>query len=178
MSAESPKKAAKRKKPAAKKPADHPKYMDMIKAAITALKEQNGSSREAIAKYVKENYNVVDSADVNVKMALRRGVASSALAQAKGTGTSGSFKVSKKEPPVKKPKAKKPETPIKETLKKAAAKRPKKNSTPKKPAARKSTAAKKKPAKKPTKKPAKKPAVKKTVKKAPKKKAAKKPAKK
>ena len=43
MSAESPKKAAKSKKAAAKKPADHPKYIDMIVAAITALKERNGS---------------------------------------------------------------------------------------------------------------------------------------
>ena len=71
MSAESPKKAAKTKKPAAKKPADHPKYIDMIKAAITALKERNGSSRQAIVKYIKANYKVGDGADVHVKMALK-----------------------------------------------------------------------------------------------------------
>ena len=178
MSAESPKKTAKAKKPAAKKPADHPKYIDMIKAAITALKERNGSSRQAIAKYIKANYKVGDSADVHVKMALKRAVASGALAQPKGTGASGSFKVGKKEPHVKKAKAKKPKTPKKAAPKKAGAKKPKKKSTPKKPAAKESTAAKKKPAKKPAKKPTKKPAAKKAVKKAAKKKAAKKPAKK
>ena len=103
MSAESPKKAAKVKKPAAKKPGDNPKYIDMIKAAITALKERNGSSRQAIVKYIKANYKVGDTADVHVKMALKRGIASGALAQPKGTGASGSFKIGQKEPPVKKP---------------------------------------------------------------------------
>ena len=177
MSAESPKKAAKAKKTAVKKPADHPKYIDMIVAGITALKERNGSSRQAIVKYIKANYKVGDNSDVHVKMALKRGVASGALVQPKGTGASGSFKVGKKEQ-VKKPKPKKPKTPKKAAPKKAAAKKPKKKSTPKKPAAKKSAAAKKKPAKKAAKKPAKKPAAKKAVKKAPKKKAAKKPAKK
>ena len=152
MSAESPKKTDQGKKPAAKKPADHLKYIDMIKAAITALKERNGSSRQAIVKFIRANYKNGDSADIHVKMALKRGVASGALAQPKGTGASGSFKVGKKEPQVKKPKAKKPKTPKKAAPKKAGAKKPKKKSTPKKPAAKKSTAAKKKPAKKPAKK--------------------------
>ena len=43
------------------------------------MKERNGSSRQAIAKYIKANYKVGDSADVHVKMALKRGVASGAL---------------------------------------------------------------------------------------------------
>ena len=42
----SPKKAA--KKPA--KPAEHPKYSDMIAAAIAALKERSGSSRQSHRK--------------------------------------------------------------------------------------------------------------------------------
>ena len=142
MSAESPKKAAKAKKPVAKKPEDPPKYIDMIKAAITALKERNGSSRQAIVKYIKANYKVGDSADVHLKMALKRGVASSSLAQPKGIGASASFKVGKKEPPVKKPKAKKPKTPKKSAPKWAAAKKPKKKSSPKKPAAKNGAAAK------------------------------------
>ena len=155
----------------AKKPSDHPKYIDMITAAIAALKERNGSSRQAIVKYVKANYKVGDNADVHVKMALKRGVASGALAQPKGTGASGSFKVVKKtEPkkkPAKKPAAKKPaakKTPTKKKTKKpAAASKAKKTATSKKPAA-------KKPAKKPA---AKKPAAKKpAAKKTPKKKAA------
>lgn len=150
------------KKAAPKKPAEHPKYIDMITAAITALKERTGSSRQAIAKYIKANYKVGDNADVHLKMALKRGVASGALAQPKGTGASGSFKVVKKEAPKKKkPAAKKP------AAKKPAAKKAK--STPKK----KKTPAKKTAAKKPAKKPAKKAAAKKPaakkVKKTPKK---------
>ena len=33
-----------KKKEGAKKPVEHPKYTEMIKAAIVALKERNGSS--------------------------------------------------------------------------------------------------------------------------------------
>ena len=169
------------KKAAPKKPADHPKYIEMITAAITALKDRTGSSRQAIVKYIKANYKVGDNADVHVKMALKRGVASGALTQPKGTGASGSFKVVKKTEPKKKPAAKKP------AAKKPAAKKPaaKKSGTPKKKTAtKKSTPKKKKPAAKKassakkTKKPAKKPAAKKPAakkaKKTPKKTAAKK----
>ena len=44
----------------------------MIAAAIAALKERTGSSRQAIVKYVKANYKVADNCDVHVKMALKR----------------------------------------------------------------------------------------------------------
>ena len=174
-----------KKKAAPKKPAEHPKYIDMITAAIAALKDRKGSSRQAIVKYIKANYKVGDNADVHVKMALKRGVTSGALAQPKGTGASGSFKVVKKAEPKKKAAPKK-----KPAAKKPAAKKTAKKSTPKKkPAAKKAkstpkkkTAAKKKPAsakkpaaKKAAKKPAaKKPAAKKPAKKTPKKKSAKK----
>ena len=50
---EAPKSPAKKKPAAPKKPADHPPYLDMIKAAILALKERSGSSRQAIEKYIK-----------------------------------------------------------------------------------------------------------------------------
>lgn len=164
-----------KKKAAPKKPAEHPKYIDMIVAAIVALKERTGSSRQAIVKYIKANYKVGDNADVHVKMALKRGVASGTLAQPKGTGASGSFKVVKKTEPKKKPAAKKPAA-KKPAAKKTAAKK----STPKKkkPAAKKASSAKKA-AKKPAKKPAKKAAAKKpAAKKTPKKKTAAKKAKK
>lgn len=163
------------KKAAPKKPADHPKYIDMITAAIVALKERTGSSRQAIVKYIKANYKVGENADVHVKMALKRGVASGALSQPKGTGASGSFKVVKKAEPKKKPAAKKP------AAKKPAAKKAKKPAA-KKPAAKKSTPKKKKPATKKassakkTKKPAKKPAAKKPASKKTPKKGGKKPA--
>ena len=54
-------------KRAAKQPADYPKYAEMITAAIVALKERNGSSRQAIEKYVKANYKVGDKASMSIK---------------------------------------------------------------------------------------------------------------
>ena len=163
------------KKPAVKKPADHPTYKEMIVAAITTLKERNGSSRQAIVKYITANYKVGDNATVHVKLALKRMVTNKDLTQTKGTGASGSFKVVKKAEPKKpkKPAAKKPAA-KKTTAKKAAAKKPaaKKATPKKKPAAKKKAATPKKSAKKPAKKAtAKKPAAKK-VKKTPKKKTA------
>ena len=163
MSDASPAKKAEKKKAAPKKPADHPKYSDMIAAAITALKERTGSSRQAIVKYISANYKVGDSAGTHVKLALKRGVASGALKQVKGAGASGSFKNAEKpKPKAKKPAAKKPAA--KKVKKPAAAKKPAAKKTPKKAA--------KKPAAKKTPKKAKKPAAKKPAKKA----AAKKPA--
>lgn len=155
-----------KKKAAPKKPAEHPKYIEMIVAAITALKERSGSSRQAIMKYIQSNYKVGDNCGTHIKMALKRGVSSGVLSQPKGTGASGSFKVVKKEAPKKKAAPKK-----KPAAKKPAAKKP----AAKKAAAKKSTPKKKPAAKKSTPKKAKKPAAKKTSAKKP---AAKKPAKK
>merc|ERR1739838_1001843 len=56
-----PKKEKKAAAPKAKKaaaPAAHPKYSVMIAAAIEALKDRTGSSRQAILKYVTANYEV------------------------------------------------------------------------------------------------------------------------
>ena len=160
MSASPKKTAAKPKKPA--KPAEHPTYNDMIKTAVLALKERNGSSRQAIVKYIKANYKVGDSAGVHVKVALKRMVTAKLLVQTKGAGASGSFKLSDAAKKVPKPK--------KKVDKKPVAKKPKKKpatKTAKTPAAKKAT--------KPAPKKAKKPAVKKSAAKKP---AAKKPAKK
>ena len=168
---DSPAKAPK-KKAAAKKPADHPKYSEMIAAAIASLKERSGSSRQAILKYVSANYKVSDGAATHVKLALKRGVAGGALKQVKGTGASGSFKLADKvKPPkaAKKPAAKKPaaKKAAKKVAKKATPKKSAKKATPKKakkPAAKKTPkkVAKKPAAKKPAAKKAKKPAAKKT----------------
>ena len=175
-----------KKKSAPKKPAEHPKYIDMISAAIAALKERNGSSRQAILKYIQANYKVGENASVHLKQALKRGVTSGALSQPKGTGASGSFKLvkkaaEKKKKPAKKPAAKKPAAKKTTTAKKPAAKKAKKASPKKKTAAKKSTPKKaaKKPAKKPssakkTKKPAAKKPAAKSKKATPKKKTAKK----
>ena len=162
MSDAAPVKKAEKKK-VAKKPADHPKYSEMIAAAIVALKERSGSSRQAILKYVSANYKVSEHAGTHLKLALKRGVASGLLKQVKGSGASGSFKVAEKPKPAKKAAKKKP-----------AAKKPAAKKTPKKPAAKKTPKKAKKPAaKKSTPKKAKKPAAKKPAAKKP---AAKKPA--
>merc|ERR1711894_77348 len=126
-------------KKAPKAPAAHPKYSVMIAAAITALKDRTGSSRQAILKYICANYKVdAAKAAVQVRMALKRGVAK------------GSFKVVKVEKPKKVKKAKKPKAKKVKKVKKAA----------KKPAAKKAKKPKKA-AKKPAAKKAKKPAAKK-----------------
>ena len=150
---DAPAKSPAKKKAAPKKPAEHPKYIEMVVAAITALKERSGSSRQAILKYIQANYKVKDNAAIHLKGALKRGVTTGALVQAKGAGASGSFKLPKKE---KVKKAKKPKTP----KKKPAAKKP----AAKKTAAKK--AAKKTPKKAAKKTAAKKPAAKKSPKKA------------
>ena len=183
---------AKKKPAAAKKPAEHPPYKDMIKAAIKALKERTGSSRQAIEKYIKANYKVGDSVSSHLKLALKRAAAKGTLVHTKGVGASGSFKLpkeEKKEKPKKKTVAKKPAAKPKKPAAKKAGKKPAAKKTAKKPAAKKTaakkpaakkTAAKKPAAKKPSAKKttAKKPAAKKPAKKAGKKSPAKKPAKK
>ena len=125
------------------KPAEHPKYSDMIAAAIVALKERSGSSRQAILKYISANYKVGDHAGTHLKLALKRGVTSGALKQVKGTGASGSFKVAdkpkvaKKKPAAKKPAAKKTPKKAKKATPKKAAKKPAAKKPAKKPAAKK-----------------------------------------
>ena len=133
-----------KKKEGATKPVEHPKYTEMIKAAIVALNERNVSSLQAIKKYIKSNYKVGDRAHQYIKQALKRGEVSGKFIHTKGVGASGSFKVNKEE---EKKAAKKP-VPAKK--KPAAAKSEKKTKTP----AAKISPAKKKPAAKP--KPAKK----------------------
>ena len=159
------KKATKPRKP--KAPAAHPPVAQMVTAAITSLKERNGSSLAAIKKYIAANYKCdVAKLAPFIRKFLKKGVADGKLKQIKG-----SFKVDKtevekpkkspKKPKTpKKPKAAKPKkakTPTKKTSKPKKAKtpkkekaaKPKKAKTPKKKAAPK---AKKPAAKKPAKK--------------------------
>ena len=153
--------APKAKKPS--KPAEHPKFSEMIIAAITSLKDKKGSSIQAIKKYILASYKVDEKKVATfVKSNLNRLIESGAIKSVKGSGASGSFKLADKAEKTKKV-AKKP------AAKKTAAK---------KPAAKKATKSPKKAAKKTTtpKKAAKKPAAKKAAK--PAKKAAKSPAKK
>ena len=117
----------------------HPSTNDMIKAAIKALKERNGSSAQAIKKYIAANYkcDVVKLAPF-IRKALRTGVEKGTLVQTKGVGASGSFKLAVKD--AAKPKAAKKPAAKKATTKKPAAKKtatkkaekktPKKKATP------------------------------------------------
>jgi len=93
---------------AAKTPS-HPSYKDMIKEAILALKERNGSSRQALKKYILANHKTSAGSqavfDQQFNKALRTGVEKGDFTQPKGS--SGPVKLGKKEP-AKKPAAKKP----------------------------------------------------------------------
>ncbi|KAL3198736.1 hypothetical protein MRX96_044301 [Rhipicephalus microplus] len=133
----------------AKKPANHPKYTEMVKKSVEALKERGGSSRQAIHKYIMSHFDVgKDSKVVNthLKLALKRAVQTGLLKHSKGTGAAGSFRLAEKRGPKKaaggaaKPKkAAKPKTaksPAKKAAKPKAAK-------PKKAAAAKPKVAKK-----------------------------------
>ncbi len=133
---------AKKRATKPKAPAAHPKYVDMIRAALESLKERGGSSRQALLKYIMANFKVgneVNSINAHLKLALKSGVKKGALKQAKGTGASGSFKLGEKPKTEKKPKAKKVSKPKAAKPKKAAA-----AGKPKKAAGEKKTAEKKK----------------------------------
>ena len=136
-----------------KTPAAHPGFTKMITEAIVALKSRTGSSRAAILKYICANYKVeTANPAVNVRISLKRMVASGALKMARASGKgAGCYRVVKVEKPKKVKKAKKPK-----------AKKPAAKKATKKPAAKKA----KKPAKKATKKPATKKSAKKPAKKA------------
>ena len=165
-----PKKAAPAKK--AKKavaPAIHPKYPEMIAAAIGSLKERGGSSRQAILKYILKQYNFGKNERVvnqHLKVALRAGAKNGTLKQSKGSGATGSFRLGDKAAPKKKVAAKKPKAAgavVKKVKKAKSPKKAKKPKTPKKAKKPKSPAKAKKPKAAPK---AKKPVVVKAAKKA------------
>ena len=118
-----PAKAAPKKKVSKPKvPAAHPKYSEMVSAAVAALKERGGSSRQAILKYICAHYKVGDEKSVNahLKMALRAGVKNNSLKQSKGAGASGSFRLGE---------AKKAKSPKKKAAKKTTSGLPKLDDT-------------------------------------------------
>merc|ERR1711920_86669 len=96
-----------------KKAASGPGYYDLIKQAILELKERNGSSRQAIDKFVSSKKGV-SYTKPRLNLALKRGVESGKLVAVKG-----SFKLSaaEKKPPAKKKAAtKKKDAPKKKKL--------------------------------------------------------------
>uniref|UniRef100_A0AAA9SV20 Histone H1.0 n=1 Tax=Bos taurus TaxID=9913 RepID=A0AAA9SV20_BOVIN len=131
------------------KSTDHPKYSDMIVAAIQAEKNRAGSSRQSIQKYIKSHYKVGENADSQIKLSIKRLVTTGVLKQTKGVGASGSFRLAKSDEPKRSVAFKK----TKKEVKKVAT--PKKAAKPKKAA---SKAPSKKPKATPVKKAKKKPA--------------------
>ena len=121
----------------------HPKYEDMVKAAVLALKDRNGSSVPAIAKYLAANYKLPDNFKKILSTQLKNLVKSGKLLKVKASYKLGEAlkkapkKPKKKAAPKKKKAAKKP---------KKAAKKPKKaaKKPAKKPKKAKKTASKKK----------------------------------
>eukprot|EP01004_Peranema_trichophorum_P000885 NODE_11000_length_479_cov_12.573034_g10345_i0.p1 GENE.NODE_11000_length_479_cov_12.573034_g10345_i0~~NODE_11000_length_479_cov_12.573034_g10345_i0.p1 ORF type:complete len:143 (-),score=24.87 NODE_11000_length_479_cov_12.573034_g10345_i0:49-414(-) len=104
-------------KKATKKP-NHPKYLDMIKEAISTVKGPKGASRNAILKYLEAKYGTKlgPNFKTTLRTVLRKLVASNKLVPVKG-----SFKVSKaekeKSKKTKKAKTKKAKTTTKKTKK-------------------------------------------------------------
>ncbi|XP_074107294.1 histone H1-like [Cotesia typhae] len=123
---DSPKKTkeTKAKKPVTKP--THPSAGDMVTAAVTALAEKNGSSLQAIKKYIAANYKVeIEKQSMFIKKFLKAAVEKGTLVQTKGKGASGSFKL-----------------PVSKLAAKPKAAAGEKKAAPKKPAARKPAAKK------------------------------------
>ncbi|XP_072512142.1 histone H1.0 [Notamacropus eugenii] len=132
-----------KKAKASKKSTDHPKYSDMIVAAIQAEKNRAGSSRQSIQKYIKNHYKVGENADSQIKLSIKRLVTNGVLKQTKGVGASGSFRLAKGDEP-KKPAVKKAKKEVKKaTATPRRASKPKKAATAKAPAKKPKSAAKK-----------------------------------
>ncbi|CAG8533931.1 5036_t:CDS:2 [Paraglomus occultum] len=151
-------------------PPSHPKYEDMIRDAIVALKERKGSSRQAIKKYILTTFKLPDNTKTTsqLKLAIHKGVDKGVFAFP--NGPNGTIKLVKKEPAKKEKKDDKPKKEKKEKKesKPKVEKKPKKTVVKKTPAKKATTksprktiakgatkTAVKKPAKKPTKRTAK-----------------------
>merc|ERR1712114_38134 len=82
---------------------------EMASAAITAMKDRTGSSRQAITKYIVGNYKVEAlKVTVPLRLALRNGLAKGHLRYGRETGKgSGCYKLVPKEKSIKKPVVKK-----------------------------------------------------------------------
>ncbi|KAL3319739.1 Histone H1.0 [Cichlidogyrus casuarinus] len=72
---------------------NHPPFLNMIQEAIVSLKECNGSSRQAIIKYITSHFKVDTHVESHVRRALLQGLKSTKLVHTKGKGASGSFKL-------------------------------------------------------------------------------------
>ena len=84
--------------PAAKKVAGpaHPPYEKMVKAALVALKDRTGSSTQAIAKYMKANYDLPENFAKSLSRFLKKFVESGKLVKVKASYKLGSLKTEPK----------------------------------------------------------------------------------
>lgn len=90
-------KTPKKTSPKTDKASSHPKFIEMVNEAIQKLNEKNGSSRQAILKYILATFPVDEkSANQYLKVTLKNGVKAGLLNQSKGVGASGSFKIAEK----------------------------------------------------------------------------------
>ncbi|NXV07337.1 H110 protein, partial [Cettia cetti] len=157
--AKKPKKAASGSK--ARKPAG-PSVTELITKAVSASKERKGLSLAALKKALAAGGYDVEKNNSRIKLGLKSLVSKGTLVQTKGTGASGSFRLSKKTGEVKekapkkraaaakpkKPAAKKPASAAKKPKKAAAVKKsPKKAKKPAAAAAKKAAKSPKKAAK-------------------------------
>jgi len=102
--------------------AQHPKYADMIIAAMKGMKEQGGTSRQKIVKYIGANYKVGNRFEVQVSLTIKKMLLDGLLNQARGKGTAGSFRL----PAIKATAAtKKRQSGTKQSLKERGTKKPK-----------------------------------------------------
>ena len=130
-----------------KAPATHPSCIDMIVAAIGNLKEKNGSSTQAIKKYIAANYNVdMEKLATHIRKALVTGVEKGKLVQTKGKGAAGSFKLNASAQKADAKKAKEAAKKKAQKEKEAAKKKAQKEKAAAKKKAQKEKAKKKKPA--------------------------------
>ncbi|KAM3163667.1 Histone H1 [Lachancea thermotolerans] len=83
-------------KPSVKPKSPLPTYKDMIIEGIATLGERNGSSRQALKKYISAKYPVGEGFENRFNLAIRRGIDSGDFSQPKGS--SGPLKAVKKGP--------------------------------------------------------------------------------
>ncbi|XP_038644690.1 histone H1-like [Scyliorhinus canicula] len=147
----------KQKKVVPRKKPEGPGLGELIHKIVADSGDRKGVSLQAIKKQLRSKGVDVDKRGSQIKQSVKRSVDNGSLAQVKGTGASGSFKIVKKTTGGKVIKTGAGKKPL---VKKAAAKKSPKKAAPKKPAAKKS------PKKPVAKKTPKKPAAKKSPKKA------------
>ncbi|XP_071054138.1 histone H1-like [Onthophagus taurus] len=83
-----------KKKKSQRSKATHPPTSEMVNNAIKTLQERNGSSLQAIKKYMVSNYKVdAEKMAPFIKKFLKTAIAAGAIVQTKGKGASGSFKL-------------------------------------------------------------------------------------